>query len=299
MNSPLRDYLYFSKTQRSALIIVVILIFSSLLFNRYAHLLYSDKVELEIEVLEARYEDLLARQSEAKIEIDFEETADERKIKLFPFNPNEIKLNEWQALGLSQAQANSILKYLDKGGVFRSKADLKKMYVISESRYQSLESYILLPDEVPSKSRETYSSHTRKKSYKAISLELNTADSADFTQLRGIGPVYAGRIVKFRDALGGFHAIDQLGEVWGIDDTLVSKLRPQLNLTEIQLNTIKINQVEAKELKSHPYLNWQQSNAIVNYRKQHGKFSGSADLSKIYSISDSLIRKLSPYLEFD
>jgi competence protein ComEA len=57
-------------------------------------------------------------------------------------------------------------------------------------------------------------------------VDLNTATPAQLDGLPGVGPVLAGRIVQWRTAHGRFTKVDQLGEVSGIGDTLLSKLRP-------------------------------------------------------------------------
>ena len=290
MNPILRDYLYFSKAQRKALVLISFLILTLTLFNKYAHLIFSDELEVEVDIIEAEYEQLIAQKQEsAPKEL-------QKQIELFPFDPNEIDLEDWQVLGLSESQARSILNYRKKGGSFRVKSDLKKMYVVSEERYQSWESYIKLPDIIE---KEEGGKKEYKQAYKAVIIDLNLADSAELTQLKGIGPVYASRIVKFRNALGGFYNVDQLAEVWGIDDTLMSSLRPQLRIGDPSIEKLRINHLEAEELKSHPYLNWNQANAIVNYRKQHGSFFDIQQLKEIYLLSDSLISKFAPYIDFN
>jgi competence protein ComEA len=57
-------------------------------------------------------------------------------------------------------------------------------------------------------------------------VDLNTATSAQLDGLPGVGPVLAGRIVQWRAEHGRFTNVDQLGEVSGIGDALLSKLRP-------------------------------------------------------------------------
>ena len=298
MKPILRDYIYFTRSQRKALIIISVFIGLLILFNQTAHLIFDEEAEFEIDYLEVKYQDLIAKEVDGKSKDRHSDEKDERKFSLFPFDPNQISIADWQKLGLSEAQANSIIKYREKGGSFKVKSDLKRMYVVSKERYAAWEPYIQLPDHWSAPKTERTESKARS-SYENITLDLNLADSAEFTKLRGIGPVYASRIVKFRNALGGFYSTDQLTEVWGLTDSVLNRLRPQLKLTETKLSKLKINQLEAAELKSHPYLGWQEANAIVNYRKQHGPFREAKELSKIYSIGDSLIKKVSPYLKFD
>ena len=50
-------------------------------------------------------------------------------------------------MGFTPKQAKSIKNYEAKGGKFRNKADVKKMYAISDIEYQIIEPYILIPEE--------------------------------------------------------------------------------------------------------------------------------------------------------
>jgi hypothetical protein len=66
-------------------------------------------------------------------------------LKPFAFNPNNLPEEKWLAMGLSQKQATTIINYIAKGGQFKTKEDLKKIYCLSEGEYRVLEPYILLP----------------------------------------------------------------------------------------------------------------------------------------------------------
>lgn len=56
-------------------------------------------------------------------------------------------------------------------------------------------------------------------------LDINTATVEQLVALPGIGQVLAERIVAYRDAHGPFTSVDQLGDVEGIGDALVERLR--------------------------------------------------------------------------
>ena len=57
-------------------------------------------------------------------------------------------------------------------------------------------------------------------------LDLNAATSADLEALPGVGPVLAQRIVDWRTQNGPFPSVDVLGEVPGIGDVMLERLRP-------------------------------------------------------------------------
>ena len=130
----------------------------------------------------------------------------------FFFDPNVLETDGWQKLGLSERQIRNIINYRQSGGVFRKEADLKKMYTLMESDYLRLEPYIQIASATPATlerkaglvSDAAAPSQPVGKTPMTIVMELNTADSLSLQQLPGIGPVYASRIVRYRDRLGGF-----------------------------------------------------------------------------------------------
>jgi competence protein ComEA len=61
-------------------------------------------------------------------------------------------------------------------------------------------------------------------------VSLNTADLAALDSLPGVGPVLAQRILDWRSEHGRFTSVDELGEVSGIGDKLLGRLRPQVSL---------------------------------------------------------------------
>lgn len=56
-------------------------------------------------------------------------------------------------------------------------------------------------------------------------VDLNTADAAALDALPGIGPVLAERIVSWRQENGRFGSVDELGEVSGIGEAILGRLR--------------------------------------------------------------------------
>ena len=49
-------------------------------------------------------------------------------------------------------------------------------------------------------------------------ININTASKDQLTQLKGVGPVIADRIIEYRDKNGKFKTVEELTEVKGIGD---------------------------------------------------------------------------------
>jgi competence protein ComEA len=61
-------------------------------------------------------------------------------------------------------------------------------------------------------------------------VNLNTATLAELDTLPGVGPVLAQRILDWRAQNGRFTAVEELGEVSGIGDAVLARVRPLVGL---------------------------------------------------------------------
>ncbi len=229
-----------------------------------------------------------------EIENNFTPYSEKEKIKAtyFNFNPNTISKEEWSKLGFKDWQIKTIFNYKEKGGSWKTKTDVSKIYGVSAEVYQKLEPYILLPEEIEKTTKTSSSKNYNQK------VNINTADAKELTNLKGINSEkYAAIIIKYRTSLGGFIKKEQLKEVWNLSEETYKDFENQLDLgnrTPIQLN---INIASNDELKQHPYIDWKTANAIEKYRKANGKFKTVEDVKKIHLISEEIYHKIAPYLK--
>lgn len=61
-------------------------------------------------------------------------------------------------------------------------------------------------------------------------VDLNTADASALDSLPGVGPVLSQRILDWRTGHGRFSSVDELGEVSGIGDKLLARIRPKVRV---------------------------------------------------------------------
>jgi competence ComEA-like helix-hairpin-helix protein len=207
---------------------------------------------------------------------------------LFVFNPNNLPAEQWKQLGLSDRQISIIKHFETKGGHFYKKEDVKKIYGITANDYTRLEPYINIPG----------TEHTSNKLAVGEVIELNSADSARLTRVRGIGPAFAQRIVEYRKRLGGFLNKEQLKEVYGIDTAKYAEIKNQVSINPTHIIKIKINEVDFEGLRKFPYLTNKQTNAVIQYRKQHGDYQALADMRNIAILDEVILRKIAPYIVF-
>jgi DNA uptake protein ComE-like DNA-binding protein len=130
-------------------------------------------------------------------------------------------------------------------------------------------------------------------------IDIATADTAQLQMLRGIGSVLAGRIVKFREKLGGFVYFEQVYEVYGLSEEAKQALKARAYLGQHAVRTLSVNRLPPDSLAKHPYVGYKMAKILGNYRKQHGPFGGAADLHKIYLADSTWVNKITPYLHFE
>ena len=132
-----------------------------------------------------------------------------------------------------------------------------------------------------------------------LMVELNSADTTTLQLLRGIGPTYASRIVRYRERLGGFTSKEQLLEVYGFTPELLNRIEPYITVDTHVVSKISINSVPLKQLIKHPYIEYYQARDIVNLRNQGARFNTADDLRAVPSMADSTLERMLPYLLFD
>ncbi len=226
-------------------------------------------------------------------------TVPTRKIEQFPFDPNTADSVQLWRLGLQSWQIRNIYKYRAQGGVYRRKEDFARLYGLTIKDYRRLEPYIRISSDyqpaallVKEEVRDTLRYPVKIKEDERV--VLNTADTTQLKRVPGIGGYYAGEIVRYGRRLGGYVSVDQLDE---IDDFPVDSKKYFIisNPEPVQL---EVNRLSLQQLKRHPYLNFYQAKAILEYRRLYGPLKSLDDLrlSKDFSAED--IARLKPYVSF-
>jgi DNA uptake protein ComE-like DNA-binding protein len=221
-------------------------------------------------------------------------------VSYLAFDPNEIGETGLVQMGFPVAVAKRLVNYREKGGFFRIKSDLKKIYGLEPGLYHNIEPYILLPDRLEPARTSTDDTPLVNTKKTIVPFNLNTADTSQLKQVYGIGKVLATRIVKYRTQLGGFVSKKQLSEVYRLDSATITRLLDHAFIEEnFQPEGININLATEAELGRHPYISLPVARSIVTYRFQHGKFTSVDDLDKIVALTSADLDRIKPYLIFE
>ena len=156
------------------------------------------------------------------------------------------------------------------------------------------------------KPQQTWPRLPRQNSYKQASnkfpagtvIELNQADTLTLKKIPGIGSTFARRIVSYRKLLGGFYTVEQLAEVYGIDEDRYNALYPWFKTDTTCIQPLRINHISFKELLRHPYLNTSQVRQIERLRRK-APLSGWNNLILLEEFTDLDRQRLQPYLSFE
>ena len=223
---------------------------------------------------------------------------DRPKRELFFFDPNTISTEAWKKLGLKDKTIHTIQNYLTKGGHFKKPEDLQRVYGLHANEYERLAPFIRIESAKESNAVKISNESQPAKIFtlRYSPIDINIADTAAFIALPGIGSKLAARIVNFRDKLGGFYSIEQIGETFGLPDSTFQKIKQYLKLEIASIKKININTATVDELRTHPYIRWNIANPIVAYRNEHGPFSKIEDIKKVMAVTDEIYNKIAPYL---
>jgi competence ComEA-like helix-hairpin-helix protein len=246
--------------------------------------------------------DFLLEKEEVNNEIALERRDDEKKIKrnLTFFDPNKLDEEEWKDLGVRPKTAQTIVRYVSKGGTFRKPEDLRKIWGMEETLCRKLIPFVKFTPEIKasnqlSKYGKRDTVFSKKQRFGNTPIFINQADSTQWESLPGIGPALAHRIVAYREKLGGFVSVEQLTEVWNLPDSVFQKIKNRLKPDDFY-KKMDINSCGKAEFGRHPYFGFRLAKIIVNYREQHGLFQTLEDIQKIALIDKIQFEKMRPYL---
>ena len=306
-----KDYLTFSKKERRGIFVLLLLCMLIFLLSRYfpvpeKHL---EKNTFQKELAQLTISIDTSHTNYRNNQEDFAENtrpaapaySSNAHHELFEFDPNTLSAEGWTKLGLRDKTIHTIQNFLAKGFRFRQANDIRKIYGLSTNDANRLVAYVKIADDEGKKTPrpnnyKPFAAKVEEAKPRNSVIDINSADTSEFISLPGIGSKLAARIVNFRQKLGGFTSVKQVGETYGIADSTFEMIKGRLRCVQPQVKRININTADASELKGHPYIRWNIANAIVHYRTQHGLYTSVEELKKIEIITDEVFEKIAPYL---
>ena len=303
-----KNFLYYSKQERRAILLLLFVLL--VLLGVYAWLTFSGK-QGNVIVVEsnAEIDSFLAHlevvEKERKVFPKHQRkgTGTASTVVLNDFDPNTADSATLRQLGLSAFVTANILKYREKGGVFRTPESFAKIYGMTDEQAQTLLPYInigveyLSRDTVRLATAESRDSLARPVKFpEGTVIELNSCDSTELEKVPGIGSGISRMIVAYRNRLGGFHSVNQLLEVSHVDSTM---LRWFTVSPDFELRKLEVNKAGIDRLRNHPYMAFYKAKVIIEHRRKRGKFRSINELAMYTEFSDEDISRLKPYLSLE
>ena len=328
-NDQLRPFLVFSKGERNGVLFLFFLVNMAWIIPVYLPRAPVSLTAAEITVIDSarrawsetstgskRYR---VAENDRPAEKQHTGTGSPARLLFRPFDPNTADEQTWEAMGVPARTVRTIRRYIERGGRFRSPEDLRKIYGLTDQQYRAMRAWIRIeappvnrveqtgnveamvrPSEPGSGNDSRQGAAVRNAVVRRSRLDINEADSAAWESLPGIGPVLARRIVRYRQSLGGFHAIDQVAETYGLADSVFERIRTRLSSAPgTAVQPIRVNSADASALATHPYISRKLAGLITAYRSANGPFTSPEDLLTIPLVNDTLLKRLRPYLSFD
>ena len=243
---------------------------------------------------------------------------EQRTPERFAFDPNTADSTQLLRLGLQPWQVRNIYKYRSAGGIYRRKEDFARLYGLTVKQYRELEPFItisadyqpastLFQDESHGQQRDSMPRNRLKpkeeqdtvpryrvKLKEGETVDLATADTTELQKIPGIGPFFAHSIVRYGQQLGGYVSLSQLDEI----EDFPQEAKSYLTLTPTPPRKLNINRLQLNELRHHPYINYYQARAILDYRRQHGTIADLQELHLLKDFPPEAIERLRPYVEY-
>lgn len=286
-------YFYFSKSQRSGLLVLLVLIV--VLQTIYFFVDFSLPIKENPEK-----EKWLAVQTEID---SLKSTMSIKGSKLYPFNPNFISDYKGYKLGMSVQEIDRLLAFRKQNKFVNSAEEFQKVTQISDSLLGVIAPYFKFPDWVKQKTKwKTFPNSnypTFAKKEKLIVIDINIATSEELVKVYGVGEVIAQRILSYKESLGGFVAMEQLNEVWGLSPEVLANLNKQFKVKSMTgIKKVDVNNASIKELAQFPYFKYTVAKQIVIYRSMNGTINSVDDLIKIKNFPVDKAKIIGLYLDF-
>ena len=290
-----KSHFWYHKSQRNGIFILIILIviFQSII----VFVDFSSKEKLNTDtpkVLAFHYQ----IDSLSKISIE------NRRLKIFPFNPNYITDYKGSQLGMSLVEIDKLLAFRKTGKFINSKKEFQNITTISDSLLNNISPYFKFPEWVVKRNQNVELSTSRdirsfakKSKYILTSTDINIASKEDLKTINGIGEKLSDRIIKYRSKLQGFSTANQLYEVWGLGAEVVGKLLLVFKVVKLpNIQKSNVNTVSFRELLKNPYIDYELCKKIFDYKDEVAELQDVSELKNIIGFPLELYDRIVLYL---
>ena len=302
MNKRKRIYFVMTAEQWLGVVVLVVLVVGTLMVVKRFQPPKEDETVWVNDSTKSQCADYQEKQDSIR-KAQWRKQRDTIAIRMEVFDPNTADSSTLVHLGFKPWQAKNMVKYRAAGGKYRKPEDLKKLYGMTDSMFQALTPYIYIAreevDSVAVDSLRKDSLPRWEEENKDTILNLRTADTVELKMIHGIGSYRARQIVRYREQLGGFVSVEQLLEAKGMENVDADSLLAHFWIDSVKIEAMNVNSVGVQRLSRHPYLRFEQAQAIYELRRKKIRLDSIQQLQQIECISAETLEKIAPYLNFD
>jgi len=282
------DYFDLNKREQRGMIllflILIIIIIAKFLIPVFIQTEILDTAEFEARVLEFQTKQKQLADSLASLKkFDTEKT-----LKLYPFefDPNNLSIEKWKKLGLSDQQISNIKNYEAKGGKFYKPEDLAKIYSISKEEFNILGPYIKIKAD-----RNAPKLTKSPPVIKPRPFDPNTAKLEEFDEMN-FPKNLSNAIINYRSKGGNFMIKEDLKKIYVLTEKDYIILEPFINLPD-QIETpikpkitlsIDINSADTIDLQQITGVGPSFAKRILKYRNMLGGYCCKHQLMEVYGM---------------
>ncbi|WP_347173838.1 ComEA family DNA-binding protein [Polaribacter uvawellassae] len=238
----------------------------------------------------------------AKIDSLKKNEIENRKPKIYPFNPNYITDYKGAQLGMSIKEIDRLLAFRKTNKFINSVSQFQKITQVSDSLLDEISPYFKFPEWIVKQNQQknVKSSTLKLKDSKSkrTTTDLNFATAKDFQTINGVDKYVAQRIVKYRERLSGFSDENQLKEVWKLDISTVQRILNVFKvIDEPIINKINVNTATFKQVLSNPYIDYELCKKIFEFRDEVAELQSIEELKNIEGFPLDKYDRIILYLE--
>lgn len=222
-----------------------------------------------------------------------------RKPKIYPFNPTLLTDYKGYQLGMSVAEIDRVIRFRESGKWFNSTAEFQRVSQVSDSLLATLSPYFKWPEWMTEKKSQKVST---KKTWKTTEekQDLNLVSYEILAALDGVTEEAATKIIQYRTKIGGFQVDYQVHSVY---DVPKDQKRAVLNHYTVkekpEVALVNVNTATASDLSTVPLLNYELAKEIVDYRTLREGISLLEELKELEGMTDFKYDIIKLYLHIE
>lgn len=284
-----KEFFTYTKKQRNGLLVLVLLV-----IGMQAYLYFDDFFIAQPSSDFSQFDSIVAYR---KTQITEVKEGFKAQDSLFFFDPNEASVQDFTLLGLDGRVSKSIINYRTKGGQFRKKEDVLKIYNMDSAWYFRVSDFIVI--NTPAKKERDFS----KKNYSFKSFDPNTVSKKQLEKM-GLRDWQAKNIITYREKVKPFAHPEQIYKVYGIDSALAKKMIPFVNIELVEeekpveeVVIINLNTADSLALLSLKGIGPAYAHRILEYREKLGGFVSTTQLMEVYGMDEERMKMILPFIE--